>query len=121
MLAHVSLKGQADTMRTDQVLEELYKSARELAVRLDIPVIVTVQMSADAEGVAYPSMSMLKDSKTGVQGATDVIITIGSDANSGTNLRFIGQTKNKLIKPGSKLLAQFTADFNHQTGIFRDA
>ena len=49
--------------RTDQLLEGMYQWARELAVRFDCPIIASSQISADGDGVAYPTLSMLKDSK----------------------------------------------------------
>lgn len=87
--------------RTDQMLEAMYQWGRELAVRFDCPVIATSQISADGDGLAYPTLSMLKDSKTGKQGAADVIITIGAkNEKAYENLRFIGMTKNKLQLEG---------------------
>ena len=87
--------------RTDQLLEGMYQWARELAVRFDCPIIATSQISADGDGLAYPTLSMLKDSKTGKQGTADLIITIGAKNEPGfENLRFIGCTKNKLALEG---------------------
>jgi len=83
--------------RTDQLLEGMYQWARELAVRFECPIIATSQISADGDGLAYPTLSMLKDSKTGKQGAADFIITIGAKNEPGFEaLRFVGLTKNKL-------------------------
>ena len=83
--------------RTDQMLEAMYQWGRELAVRFDCVVIATSQISADGDGLAYPTLAMLKDSKTGKQGAADAIITIGAkNEQAYENVRFIGLTKNKL-------------------------
>lgn len=85
--------------RTDQVLEEMYKWARVIAVKYDCVVIMTSQVSADGEGLAYPTLSMLKDSKTGKQGAADWIMTIGMLLDF-PNTRHLGLTKNKLAREG---------------------
>lgn len=83
--------------RTDQMLEAMYQWGRDLAVRHDCPILATSQISADGDGLAYPTLAMLKDSKTGKQGAADAIITIGAKNEAAyENTRFIGLTKNKL-------------------------
>lgn len=87
--------------RTDQMLEAMYQWGRDLAVRHDCPVIATSQVSADGDGFAFPTLAMLKDSKTGKQGAADAIIVIGAKNEPAfENLRFIGLTKNKLAMEG---------------------
>jgi replicative DNA helicase len=87
--------------RTDQKLEAMYQWARMMAVKHDIPIIATSQISADGDGIAYPTLPMLKDSKTGKQGAAEAIITIGASNDPMlTNSRFIGSTKNKLHRSG---------------------
>lgn len=87
--------------RTDQILETMYQWGRDLAVRFDCPIIATSQISADGDGVPFPTLPMLKDSKTGKQGAADFIITLGtSNDPSLESVRFIGTTKNKLRLEG---------------------
>ena len=86
--------------RQDSILEGMYQWARELGVKFNCPIIATSQISGDGDDVPYPMLSMLKDSKTGKQGAADVIITIGANSNAGANTRFIGMTKNKLALEG---------------------
>jgi replicative DNA helicase len=87
--------------RTDQLLEAMYQWARTKAVKLDVPVLATSQISADGDGMSYPTLSMLKDSKTGKQGAAEFIITLGAlNELTMQNSRFIGMTKNKLHKEG---------------------
>ena len=83
--------------RTDQLLEAMYQWARVLGVKYDCPVISNSQISADGEGMQYPTLSMLKDSKTGKQGAADAIITIGTNPEY-PNARFLNTTKNKLAR-----------------------
>lgn len=88
--------------RTDQMLEAQYQWARELGVRFDCATLATSQTSGDAEGMLFPALGMLKDSKTGKQGAADAIITIGNQVGDGVAeaLRGIGLTKNKLTREG---------------------
>jgi len=89
--------------RTDQILEGMYQWARELAVRYRCVALATSQVSADGEGLAYPTLGMLKDSKTGKQGAADFIITLGKKNEPAyENIRFLGLTKNKLHVEGQK-------------------
>lgn len=89
--------------RTDQVLEGMYQWARELAVRYKLIALATSQISNDGEGLAYPTLGMLKDSKTGKQGAADFIITLGKKSEiMYENIRFVGLTKNKLHVEGQK-------------------
>jgi replicative DNA helicase len=88
--------------RTDQLLEEMYKWARNRGVKYDCGVMATSQISADGDGMPYPTLPMLKDSKTGKQGAADVIITIGASNDATLEyIRFIGTTKNKLRRTGA--------------------
>jgi len=88
--------------RTDQVLEAMYQWARFMAVKYDTPIIATSQLSADAEGVTFPSQAQLKDSKTGKQGAADVIITLGASNDPiYAGSRWIGTPKNKLRRQGA--------------------
>lgn len=83
--------------RTDQILEGMYQWARELCVKYNLIGLATSQISADAEGVPYPPLAALKDSKTGKQGAADFIITLGQKLGPAfESVRFIGMTKNKL-------------------------
>ena len=87
--------------RTDQLLEEMYKWGRNLSVKLDVPALATSQISADGDGLSYPTLAMLKDSKTGKQGAAEFIITVGAlNEITMQGSRFIGMTKNKLHKEG---------------------
>ena len=60
------------------------------------PVITTSQIDDKAEGVRYPDMGRLYNSKTAVQGEADVILMIGRDHDEPPNVRFIHAPKNKL-------------------------
>lgn len=102
MIDNVRFDGEVNNggNRTDQLLEAMYQWARELAVIHEVPIIAFSQLSGEAEGKAYPLQSELKDSKTGKQGAADIILTIGA-TESGGSLRYLGAPKNKLKRAGS--------------------
>lgn len=87
--------------RTDQILEEKYKWARDACVIHNFVGIATSQISNDGDGMEFPYMSMLKDSKTGKQGACDIIIMIGSK-NDGSDYRYISTPKNKRPQDGKR-------------------
>jgi replicative DNA helicase len=105
MVDNVKFGGEANNngQRTDQLLEAMYQWARLMGVKHDCGVIATSQLSADADGVPYPTLPQLKDSKTGKQGAADVIITLGAvnDPVLETS-RYIGTTKNKRARTGKR-------------------
>lgn len=87
--------------RTDQMLEAMYQWGRNLAVKYHAAFLGTSQISADGDGLTYPTLPMLKDSKTGKQGAADFIITLGALNDPGMDgFRYIGMTKNKLHRSG---------------------
>lgn len=87
--------------RTDQVLEGMYQWARVLGVRFDCPVLGTSQISVEGDGMQFPTLSMLKDSKTGKQGASDFQLMLGKSNEVGMeNSRFISLPKNKLSVEG---------------------
>ncbi len=67
-----------DGAREDQRLEQMYQWYRELGVHYECPMFATSQISNEGAGLMFPSENMLKDSKTGKQGACDGILMIGS-------------------------------------------
>ncbi len=106
--------------RTDQLLEAMYQWARVLSVKWDIPIIATSQISADGDGMQYPTLSMLKDSKTGKQGAAEAIITVGASNDVILqNSRFIGMTKNKLHRFGGAKDPRCEMLFDGERGRYR--
>ena len=95
-----NIRGFQSEARTDLQLEEMYKWARERSVKYDCIGIATSQISNDGDGMQFPTLGMLKDSKTGKQGACDFQIMIG--ASNDVNLsgsRFLSLPKNKLRRP----------------------
>ncbi len=101
MIDNIKFGGSAanNGQRTDQLLEAMYQWARVLAVKHDCAVLANSQISAEGENMQYPLLSMLKDSKTGKQGAADFIMTIGFQSNA-PDTRYLGLTKNKLAIEG---------------------
>lgn len=123
MIDNIEFKGSRYDARTDQVLEGMYQWARELGVVEDYVTIATSQVSSEAEHTSktqcYPAMHMLKDSKTGKQGAADIIIMIGrSNEKTLDDIRYLSAPKNKRAK-GSGLFAEPVA-FDKQTGRYTD-
>lgn len=92
-----NIRGFGSEARTDLQLEEMYKWARERCVKYSCIGLATSQISADGDGMQFPGLSMLKDSKTGKQGACDFQLMIG--ASNDQNLeysRYLSLPKNKL-------------------------
>lgn len=110
MIDNIKFVGAGKDARTDQVLEAMYIWARNLGVKHDFPVIACSQVSAEAEQQTdtqcYPAQHMLKDSKTGKQGAADLMIMIGRSSDpTMPNARFVSTPKNKLAT-GTILIKQ---------------
>lgn len=116
MIDNISFPGVRHDARTDQILEQMYQWARILGVKYNFPVIATSQISADAEQQVHtqcwPAQHMLKDSKTGKQGAADVIVMIGRNLNPDIprDRRYISTPKNKLAKEHSYLMSEVEFD-----------
>ena len=106
--------------REDQRLEELYKWSREMGVKYDCPILPTSQVSMDGEGLMYPTKEMLKDSKTGKQGACDNILMIGhSNDPLLARKRGISMPKTKTRRPGQHDILQEIV-FDEDKGRFYD-
>ena len=87
--------------REDQRLEQLYQWARELGVKYNCPTFPTSQISNEGAGLMFPLEHMLKESKTGKQGACDGIIMIGaSDDPLLQNKRGLSMPKTKSKREG---------------------
>lgn len=94
--------GAHEGSRTDQILEAMYQWARILGVKYDCPILATSQVSGDGAGMSYPLQGMLKDSKTGKQGAADFILMVGkNDDPLLSQSRFLSLPKCKLNRPGT--------------------
>lgn len=124
MVDNIKFGGETNNngQRTDQLLEAMYQWARLMGVKHDCAVLATSQISADGDGVSYPTLPQLKDSKTGKQGAADVIITIGAlNDPMLENSRYIGCTKNKKVRTGKKGSPTQEVFFDSQRGRYKEA
>lgn len=106
-------------LREDQRLEEMYKWFRELGVEYNCPTFPTSQVSNEGAGMLYPLQGMLKDSKTGKQGACDNILMIGwDDDTTNPNNRGISMPKTKTLRAGQQpLVADYILDGDR--GIYK--
>jgi replicative DNA helicase len=119
MIDNVRFGGELANMgsRTDQALEAMYQWFRMIGVKYDCTMIATSQISAEGEGQMWPPQSALKDSKTGKQGAADVILMMGSVQSQPNlaNSRYLSTPKNKRKRRGrpSNLMAEVNFDADH--------
>lgn len=120
MIDNIKFSGEIGSgSRTDQVLEAQYQWARLLGVKFDCPVLATSQISNDGAGELFPTLGMLKDSKTGKQGACDFQLMIGkSNAEEMSNVRGIGLPKNKLQRPNQKKDPKELVTFHETIGRY---
>lgn len=117
-----NIQGFGDSARNDLKLEQMYQWARERCVKYDAIGIATSQISSDGDGMRFPLMHMLKDSKTGKQGACDAQIMIGSSNDPNfQHARFIGVPKNKLRRPDGKSDPQAEVIFDALRSRYKDA
>lgn len=121
MVDNIKFGGEAGNngQRTDQLLEAMYQWARIISVKYDVPVIATSQISSEGDGMQWPTLGMLKDSKTGKQGAAEAIITIGASNDPLlTNSRYINTTKNKLHRSGGPREPRCEVFFDGEKGRY---
>ena len=116
-----NIRGFGGEARTDLMLEKMYQWGRDCAVKYGHVGFATSQISADGEGMQFPNMSMLKDSKTGKQGACDFIIMVGSSNEPGyNNTRWIGIPKNKLRRDGGPADPRATVKYEPMRARYED-
>jgi len=96
-----NLYGFGTEARTDLMLEKMYQWGRSIGVSMGHAGLATSQISNDGDGEMFPSLGMLKDSKTGKQGACDFQLMIGSSNSPElAGSRWMGLPKNKLRREG---------------------
>jgi replicative DNA helicase len=116
-----SIRGFGGEARTDLALEEMYKWARERSVKYDCIGIATSQISNDGDGLMFPTLGMLKDSKTGKQGACDFQLMIGASNDAMlSGERYISLPKNKLRKPDGPSDPRATVLFDGTRSRYND-
>ena len=117
-----NIGGFGDSARTDSRLEAMYQWGRERAVKYGAVGLATSQISAEGDGLCYPTLSMLKDSKTGKQGACDFQLMIGASNDPNQQLsRFMGLPKNKLQKPDRPKDPRAEVTFDSYRSRFKDS
>lgn len=116
-----NVRGFGDAARTDLGLERMYQWARELAVKHEFAGVATSQISQDGDGMQFPTLPMLKDSKTGKQGACDFQIMIGASNDPGlSRVRYIGAPKNKLRREGGPSDPRATVKYEPEVARYSD-
>jgi replicative DNA helicase len=117
-----NMKGFENAGRTDERLEQLYQWGRECAVKHGHSGIASSQISVEGDGEQFPGLSMLKDSKTGKQGACDWQLMIGAsnDPMMG-QFRYMGLPKNKLRREGQASDPRATVNFEPEIARYTDA
>lgn len=81
-------------------LELFWQGMRELAVKYDLISVGTAQISFEGRNLLYPPQSAIKDSKTAVQGAVDLMLFLGKlNDPEYANIRGVSLPKNKLGMP----------------------
>ncbi len=124
MLDNVNFTGLSNNggQRTDQLLEAMYQWGRMGAVKSDHVAMATSQISAEGDGMQFPTLPMLKDSKTGKQGAADLIITIGAINDPiMEKSRWIGVTKSKKVRTGMSKSPQAEVIFDGDRARYKEA
>ena len=117
-----NIRGFGDAARTDLMLERMYQWCRELAEKHNTINLATSQVSNEGATLLYPTMGMLKDSKTGKQGAVDFQLMIGSHEGTmpgSDNVRAVSLPKNKLRRASSPPLRQDVI-FDRDAGRFTE-
>lgn len=114
-------RGFGGEARTDLVLEEMYKWFRERCVKYEFAGLASSQISNEGDGLQFPTLGMLKDSKTGKQGACDFQLMIGASNDPNIQLsRFLGLPKNKLRKEGAPGDPRAEVIFKPQVARYED-
>ena len=121
MMANFRLGSSSGGGNKADEIEEKWQVAREMAVRHDFVSLGTVQISNEGGNMLYPPYSALKDSKTGIQGATDIILMLGAlDSPEMAQLRGFSTPKNKYQMPGKPSHVQSEVYFDASKCQFQD-
>tara|TARA_Y100000296_G_scaffold66371_1_gene78419 strand:+ start:43532 stop:44800 length:1269 start_codon:yes stop_codon:yes gene_type:complete len=116
-----NIRGFGDAARTDLALEKMYQWGRELCVKYDCIGVATSQISNEGDGMQFPTLPMLKDSKTGKQGACDFQLMIGASNDPGLQrVRYIGLPKNKLRREGAAGDPRATVKYEPEIARYTD-
>lgn len=115
MPSGLRVNSRAGANRTEGV-EQTWQTLRELAVMYNCVIVGTIQLSNEGYDQLFPPMSALKDSKVGLQGALDVLISMGrlNDPQLG-GLRGFATPKNKMPISGQQSHVQGEVIFDPVT------
>lgn len=120
MMANIRMPGASGGNKTD-ALEAAWQEFREMMVRHDAVGIGTSQISNEGDNLLYPGYGALKDSKTGVQGAVDVMLMMGAlNAPEMASLRGFSTPKNKRQIVGKPSYVQAEVYFDSEICRFED-
>lgn len=120
MPANIKMGSIAGGNKTD-ALEAVWQELREMAVRHDFVGIGTAQISTEGDNMLYPGYGAIKDSKTSVQGAVDVMLMMGAlNTPDMASLRGFSTPKNKRAMKGSPSHIQSEVYFDSAKCQFLD-
>ena len=115
------IRGFQSEARTDLVLEQMYDWGRNTAVKYGCVGLATSQISNEGDGLQWPTLGMLKDSKTGKQGACDFQLMIGALNDPEMNCyRYISLPKNKCRREGNPADPRATVIFDAERGRYNE-
>jgi hypothetical protein len=121
MVANFRLPGAGGSGNKADEVEEKWIQIREMAVRHDFISFGTVQISDLGGDQLYPPYNALKDSRTGIQGATDIILMMGAlDDARAQSLRGLSTPKNKFAMSGKQSHCMGEVVFDGANCQFRD-
>ena len=121
MMANFRLGGASNGSNKADMVEQIWQEWREIMVRYDCCGFGTVQISQEGGNMLYPPYSALKDSKTGIQGAVDIILMLGSLDNAEFQaMRGLSSPKNKFAVPGKPSCFQSELWFDGSKCVFDD-
>lgn len=121
MVEHFNLAG-GGKLEVFAKVERLWQRFREMAVRHDMVVIGTGQLSEAGINEPYPRKEAVRNSRVGVQGALDLQIMMGdrrADGDEFEKVRWFSAPKNKKRKQGGKPV-RFQAYFDIDRCQFLD-
>ena len=121
MPANFKLPGGGNGGNKADEIEQKWQELREMAVRHDFIHFGTCQISTEGGNMLFPPYSALKDSKTGIQGATDIIIMMGALDSAGQQvLRGLSTPKNKYAMAGQRSHVEGEVQFDAARCQFRE-
>ena len=119
MLANFRVQGSGGNKA--ELIEQLGQEVREMAVRHDFVALETAQVSIEGDDMLYPPYGAIKDSKTALQGAVDVMVMMGALNNPTMDtVRGLSTPKNKRQVSGKPSYAQSEVFFDKERCFFSD-